>query len=201
MRRAGPSHAELRVGDSPLERSKARMRGGVEPVLIVGLCALLGVGACRHHGPEAQRAAEPDPPPLPISRDAHLAAIDVSLGRRGTAERVWINGAGGVWLTPSDMRVRRAGRGDGYRRKCPGEPHLWIELPVVHSSRRVDLHVGESGRGAQTLARVFEFVCADGRCQTRGEYDTNELIATTCGPIMDVFGERPQRHPLTQSVQ
>lgn len=167
---------------------------------LCGLCTVLSAGACTHHDPvQSQGTSASAQASLLITREAYLEAIDISLGRiRGNSERVWIDGLGAVWLTASDMRLRRAKRGNGSQ-KCPPEPALWLSQPVMRSAHRIDLHVVERGTGG-SLGKVFEFVCANGQCRIKGDYDTNELMVTTCGPGVE-FGRRPSRHPLTESSE
>jgi hypothetical protein len=184
---------------SPDPRMRPTVRRGAA-FLIVGLYALLGTGACtRHRPPATEVSAEVTQPPLAISREAYLGAIDSSLARiRGKAKRVWIEGAGSVWLTPLELRARRAKPGTGFR-TCPPEPTLRLDVPVTRSANRVDLRVTEGGPGG-SLPRMYEFVCAGDQCQLRDDYPTNELVVATCGPGVE-FGRQPPRHPLTQSVQ
>ena len=164
---------------------------------VVALCALLGVSACsRHRSPAMEVDAQP---PLPLSRDGYLGAIDSSLARmRGKAKRVWIDGAGSVWLTPSELRLRRVQRGNGFR-KCPPEATLRIDAPVTRSADRVDLRLTEGGPD-RSLPRMYEFVCVGGQCRLKRAYPTNELVVATCGPGAE-FSQQPARNPLTYSTQ
>ena len=79
-----------------------------------------------------------------LSHDSYLASIDASLDRLSPeAKRVWIDGDGALWVSQSKLDSRHAKRGGGYDH-CPGEPTLWLDVPVERGPERVDFHVVEA---------------------------------------------------------
>jgi hypothetical protein len=158
--------------------------------LVVTFCAALALPTCaRREEAPTRVSSEGRPAPMLLSHDAYITAIEQSLARiAGNARRVWIDGAGAVWLTSSELHSHRARRGNGFK-KCPGEPTLWLDPPVRRQGERVDFHIVEAA-GGRALGRVYEFSCSHGTCQLKDQYGTNpELIVLTCG-TGEEFGGR-----------